>query len=177
MGDDSERGGADASSGAHRRTLYWASGSPPAWRVLLTLAEKGIPYTSTMLTFDSGVLRTPPYLSLNPRGLVPVFIDGPVRLYESLAILNYIEFAYPSMPLLPADAVSRAKALMRMEEANNLSAAAGEVVYYLRRTPPSDINEEYLKAKTSALHSELALWEMYLVGEVGACVIVVVVAT
>ena len=36
-----------------------------------------------------------------------------------------------------------------------------------RRTaqPPADINHEYLAAKTSTFHAELALWEMYLAGE------------
>lgn len=70
------------------RTLYWASGSPPAWRALLTLAEKRIPFNSVMVTFESGILRTPAHLALNPRGLVPVLIDGPVRMYESLAIIQ-----------------------------------------------------------------------------------------
>jgi hypothetical protein len=141
------------------RVLYWGSGSPPAWRVLITLHEKMLSYRSEMITFESGILKTPPMLSLNPRGLVPIFIDGEVRMYESLAIMHYLEDFYPEVPLLPRERVARARALMRMEEANNVSAAAGEVVYYVRRTPPGEINEEYLTAKKQALWTELALWE------------------
>jgi glutathione S-transferase len=152
---------------------------------LLTLHEKGLSYRSEMITFESGVLKSPPMLALNPRGLVPIFVDGEVRMcvglrlakflgglrrlelarrYESLAILHYLEGAYPDPPLLPRSAVPRARALTRMEEANNLSAAAGEIVYYVRRTPPAEINEEYLAAKKENLHTELRLWEMYLIG-------------
>jgi hypothetical protein len=142
------------------RVLYWGSGSPPAWRVLIALHEKALSYRSEMITFESGVLKTPPMLSLNPRGLVPIFIDGEVRMYESLAILHYLDDFYPEPPLLPRERVARARALTRMEEANNVSAAAGEVVYYVRRTPPGEIDNDYLSAKKSALHTELALWEM-----------------
>lgn len=121
-----------------------------------------------MVTFESGVLKTPPMLSLNPRGLVPIFVDGDVRMYESLAILHYLESFYGDgsgfHSLLPRDKVPRARCLTRMEEANNVSAAAGEVVYYVRRTPPAEINDEYLRAKKAALATELALWEMYLLG-------------
>jgi glutathione S-transferase len=151
---------APAPPSSTQRVLYWGSGSPPAWRVLITLHEKGLTYRSDMITFESGVLKTAPMLALNPRGLVPIFIDGDVRMYESLAILHYLEGAYPDPPLLPRERVARARALTRMEEANNVSAAAGEVVYYVRRTPPGEINDEYLSAKKAALHTELALWEM-----------------
>jgi len=157
--------GAAADAPPLRRTLYWGSGSPPAWRVLLALTEKGLPFRSEQVSFESGVLRTPPMLSLNPRGLVPIFIDGSVRMYESLAILMYLELTYPEPALLPRDAASRARCLTRMHEANSLSAACGEIVYYVRRTPPADINEAYLSAKRDALWEELSLWESYLVGE------------
>ena len=59
--------------------------------MLITLHEKALSYKSEMITFESGVLKTAPMLSLNPRGLVPIFIDGEVRMYESLAILHYLE--------------------------------------------------------------------------------------
>jgi glutathione S-transferase len=129
------------------------------------LSEKGIPFRSELITFESNVLKSPPMLSLNPRGLVPIYIDGPVRMYESLAIMSYIERMHPSPPLMPVnDNASYARALTRMEEADNASVAAGEVIYYLRRTKSEDINQEYLSAKRAVLDAELDLWETYLVG-------------
>jgi glutathione S-transferase len=154
-----------ASPGPPPPTLYWGSGSPPCWRVMAAFAEKGIPFRSELLTFESGVLKSPAMLSLNPRALVPILVDGPVRMYESLAILLYLERAYPARPLLPTDdPAAYGRALTRMEEANNASVAAGEIIYYLRRTKPEDINQEYLAAKIAVLDAELSLWEMYLVG-------------
>ena len=50
-----------------------------------------------MVSFESGVLRTPPFLALNPRGKVPIFVDGEVVMHESLAILHYIESRFPEV--------------------------------------------------------------------------------
>lgn len=63
-----------------RRVLTWGSGSPPAWRVRLLLEEKAIPYRSNLVSFESNVLKSPQMLSLNPRGLVPIFVDDDVVL-------------------------------------------------------------------------------------------------
>jgi glutathione S-transferase len=82
----------------------------------------------------SGFLKTPEFLALNPRGLVPTLVDGETVIYESLAILMYLEDKYPHSPLLPADPAGRARVYMRMQEANNASAAAGEVRPSFART-------------------------------------------
>eukprot|EP00924_Labyrinthula_sp_SR-Ha-C_P003289 augustus_masked-scaffold_15-processed-gene-5.45-mRNA-1 protein AED:0.31 eAED:0.31 QI:0/-1/0/1/-1/1/1/0/122 len=50
---------------------------------------------------------------------------------------------------------------MRMHEVNNASAHVGEVVYYLRRTRPEDVNELYLSSKREAMFREISLWERY----------------
>lgn len=48
-------------------------------------------------------------------------------MYESLAILTYLERRYPRPALLPSCAKAHALSLMRMHEANNVSSASGEV--------------------------------------------------
>jgi len=112
----------------------------------------------------SGFLKTPEFLALNPRGLVPSLIDGDLVLYESLAILHYLEDKYPAVRLIPKEPAAKARCLMRMQEANNASSAAGEVVYYVRRTRPESINFPYLRCKFAVLAEELKLWESYLAG-------------
>src|SRR5262249_36443574 len=79
--------------------LYWGSGSPFAWRVMLTLEVKGLAYESKLLEFSKGEHKTPVYLQLNPRGKVPTLKDGDFVLYESLAIMSYLDRKYPD-PLL-----------------------------------------------------------------------------
>ncbi len=79
--------------------LYWGSGSPFAWRVMLTLEVKKLAYESKLLEFSKGALKTPAYLKLNPRGKVPTLKDGDFVLYESLAIMSYLDRKYPVPPL------------------------------------------------------------------------------
>ena len=79
--------------------VYWGSGSPYSWRVLLALTVKGIPYESKLLQFSRGDHKAPSFLAMNPRGRVPVLKDGSIVVYESIAILAYIEKAHPAPPL------------------------------------------------------------------------------
>jgi glutathione S-transferase len=79
--------------------LYWGSGSPFVWRVMLTLEVKGLPYESKLLEFSKGEHKTPAYLRLNPRGKVPTLKDGNFILYESLAIMSYLDRKYPEPTL------------------------------------------------------------------------------
>ncbi|MDP2310569.1 MAG: glutathione S-transferase family protein [Pseudomonadota bacterium] len=80
--------------------LYWGSGSTPAWRVLLALSAKNLPFTSHLLSFSKRETRTPEFLAINPRGKVPTLKDGDLVINESLAILAYLDSAYPAVPLL-----------------------------------------------------------------------------
>ena len=79
--------------------LYWGSGSPFAWRVMLTLEVKGLTYDSKLLEFSKGEHKTPAYLRLNPRGKVPTLKDGEFVVYESIAIMAYLDRKYPDPPL------------------------------------------------------------------------------
>ena len=67
--------------------LYWGSGSPFVWRVMLTLEVKGLGYESKLLEFSKGEHKTTAYFQLNPRGKVPTLKDGDFAVYESIAIM------------------------------------------------------------------------------------------
>ena len=79
--------------------LYWGSGSPFAWRVMLTLEVKRLTYQSTLLEFSKGEHKSSGFLKLNPRGKVPVLKDDDFVLNESLAIIAYLDKKYPDPPL------------------------------------------------------------------------------
>jgi len=79
--------------------LYWGSGSPYAWRVLLALEFKHVPYTSHVLQFSKQEHKSPQMLALNPRGRVPVLKDGDYVVFESLAVLYYLDLKYPDPPI------------------------------------------------------------------------------
>mgnify|MGYP002821528653 CR=1 FL=1 len=57
------------------RELYFISGSPPCWSVMLALAVKGLGYTRRRLSTSAGDQKTPEYRKINPRGHVPVLVD------------------------------------------------------------------------------------------------------
>ena len=79
--------------------VYWGSGSPFAWSVLLALEAKRIPYESRLLSFSAGDTKKPAFLAINPRGKVPAIRDGAYTLAESIAILAYVDAKYPEPPL------------------------------------------------------------------------------
>ena len=86
---------------------YWRSSA--AYRVRLALAFKGLGYKSKAIDLRSGAQSGIGFTMLNPQGLVPYLIDGDVGLNQSLAIIEYIDETYPDPPLLPSDAVARAR--------------------------------------------------------------------
>lgn len=88
---------------------YWRSSA--AYRVRLALRLKGIEYDHIPVSLAPGESehRADDYRALNPQMLVPFFDDGTVATGQSMAILEYLEEAYPDVPLLPADAMSRAQ--------------------------------------------------------------------
>jgi glutathione S-transferase len=79
--------------------FYWGSGSPFSWRVMLALEYKRLPYESRRLEFSKGEHRTPEFLAINPRGQVPALRDGAYAVYESSAILHYLDRRYPEPTL------------------------------------------------------------------------------
>jgi glutathione S-transferase len=98
--------------------IFWGSGSGPAWRVLLTLAVKGVPYESHLLSFSTGEHNTPEMLALNRRGKVPVLRDGQLIVYESLAIMTYLDRLHAAPPLFgtsPRQAATIMRIIMEHE--------------------------------------------------------------
>lgn len=81
-----------------------------SYRVRIALPLKELEYDPHYIHLirDGGQNWQPEYLRKNPQGLVPMLSDGQ-RLYtQSLAIIEYLDEAYPERPLLPVDARDRA---------------------------------------------------------------------
>lgn len=109
-------------------TLYGASGSPYVWRVWFALEHKQAPYDMKMLSFSAGDLKTPSFVALNPRRKVPVVVDGDIVVYESAAIVEYLEdrFPSPAAPLFPTAIGERAIARRLIREVDEYLARALE---------------------------------------------------
>jgi glutathione S-transferase len=79
--------------------LYWGSGSPYSWRVMLALEYKRLAYDSHLLQFSRQEHQSPQILALNFRGRVPILKDGDYVVFESLAVLYYLDLKYPDPPI------------------------------------------------------------------------------
>ena len=79
--------------------LYWGSGSAYCWRVMLALEHKQLRYSSHQLKFDQQEHKAPQLLAMNPRGQLPVLRDGDYVVFESVAILYYLDQKYPEPPI------------------------------------------------------------------------------
>ena len=88
--------------------LYTYYRSQASFRVRIAMNLKGLAHEDTYLHLEKGDQFDPAYRALNPQMVVPTLIDGDVKLFQSLAILEYLDEKYPDPPLLPKDAASRA---------------------------------------------------------------------
>lgn len=121
-------------------TFYYGSGSPFAWKVWLALEHKAIPYDMKVLSFEKGDTRAPAFRAINPRGKVPTIVDNGYALWESAAILEYLDAVYPERPLLPADHQGRATVRRIAAEAENYLGVVVTDLFRatLYRTGPED---------------------------------------
>ncbi len=85
--------------------------SSAAWRVRIALNLKGLDVRHVPRHLRRGEQRAPDHLALNPQGLVPTLVldDGAV-LTQSLAIIEYLDEAFPVPALLPDGPLPRARA-------------------------------------------------------------------
>jgi glutathione S-transferase len=136
--------------------LYYGSGSPYAWRAWLALEQKGMPYELKTMSFTAGDLKTAEFLTLNPRRRVPVLVDDGFALYESAAIVEYIDEKWPAGPsLFAAEVCERAVQRRMVREADQYLARI------IERVAAGGGAEE----ARSDLQQELAYWESVITGD------------
>jgi maleylacetoacetate isomerase len=91
-------------------TLYGYWRSLATTRVRIAFNLKGVAYKEVSLDLLAGDQHAESYLAINPQAVVPsLIIDDDEPLYQSMAILEYIEEMYQEPPLLPVDPRGRAR--------------------------------------------------------------------
>ncbi len=86
---------------------YWRSSA--AYRVRLALGWKQLEYEQVPIDLRTGVQSAAAYRGLNPQGLVPMLTADGVSITQSLAIMEFLDETHPERPLLPGDALGRAR--------------------------------------------------------------------
>ena len=87
---------------------YWRSSA--AYRVRIALNLKGLPYESVPVHLAKDEQHAAGFRDVNPQELIPVLRHGDRVLTQSLAIMEYLDEAFPDHPLLPAMARDRQRA-------------------------------------------------------------------
>lgn len=87
-------------------TLYQLQECPYCMRVRIVLDEKGLDYDTIAVDLKN---KPPELFERNPRGKVPVLVDGDLILYESHIINEYLDERCPAPRLMPDDPVARAR--------------------------------------------------------------------
>ena len=90
--------------------LYNYFRSSASWRVRIALALKGLDYDYLPIHLVRREQSTPEFVAASGTGLVPLLeTDDGQRLHQSLAIIEYLDETVPEPPLLPRDALGRAR--------------------------------------------------------------------
>ena len=148
-------------------TFFYGSGSPYAWRVWLALEHKAIAYELKTISFSAGDLKKPEFLKINPRHKVPAITDGDLALYESAAIVEYLDEHYASgKKLFPGNTRQRALIRRLVREADEYFAHAQErLVDQVLFTPQDKWDAGEITSARKALGGELEIFEGYLSGD------------
>jgi maleylacetoacetate isomerase len=91
--------------------LYGYFRSSAAFRVRIALNLKGITpeYQFVHLLKDGGRQHTPSYKAINPQEIIPTLVHDGHAIGQSLAAIEYLDEIRPNPPLLPSDALGRAR--------------------------------------------------------------------
>jgi len=126
---------------------------------MLALAVKGLEYFPRRLSNTAGDQKSPEYLAINPRGHVPVLVDGDTVVTETLAVLSYIDAAYPAPPLFGETPEQTARIWQTISECDaHLRGPVGNISRPLFRGKTAEFGEQIVSA-AGDVRDELALLE------------------
>src|SRR5438128_692256 len=105
------------------RILYVGPLSVYSRKVEIALREKGLGYERVLVPFTQAAGYQPKHPVVahgNPKGQVPVLVEGDLTLFDSTVIFEYLEDAYPAPPLYPREAPARARCRLIELEADEI---------------------------------------------------------
>jgi len=125
--------------------------SPNARKILIALEELALPYNLVWTNISEGDQFRPEFLGVNPNGKIPAIIDrdGPVRVFESAAILIYL--AEKSDCLLPTAPRLRAEALSWLAwQVGGQGPMCGQAAHFISHAARHGIEQPYARDRYAA---------------------------
>jgi glutathione S-transferase len=98
--------------------LYFAQGACSFVPHAL-LETAGEPFEPMLVKLHKGENQTPQYQALNPRGQVPVLVDGSEVITQIVAIVSYLNDRFPQCNFLPRESLARTRVLSTLAWMNN----------------------------------------------------------
>jgi glutathione S-transferase len=139
--------------------LYSAPLSLFARKVEIALREKDLAFERVMVPFSQErgyAPKHPDVLAANPKGQVPVLVDGDLALFDSTVILEYLEDAFPDPPLYPASPRARAECrLLELFADEVLLVDVRRLMY--RSEPPAGDAQRRTRLEEDGRQGEAAL--------------------
>ena len=133
--------------------LYTYYRSQASFRVRIALNLKGLAREDVFLHLEKGDQFAADYRALNPQMVVPTLIDGETKLFQSLAILEYLDEKYPEPPLLPPRQELAARAWVRGLAQINIADSHPLIVPRIRHYLTDDLH-----LSQEQLHDWIARW-------------------
>ena len=137
--------------------------------VRLVLHEKGLPWESKILDLLRGDQFQPEYRKINPKAVVPTLVHDAHTITELRLIIEYIEEAFPSPALMPADPYRKAVARLWMKKIDDYLHDAVAVLSFaiafrrkLLKKTPEQIEARFAAAsrtRSCASTSERPRWK------------------
>ena len=156
-----------------RPIVYGPAGSTHVWSARLALAEKGIAHELVDTGFSGH--REEPHLSRHPFAKVPAFEHDGFMLYETQAILRYIDEGFPVAPLQPTDLhqFARMSQIMGIVDAYAYPSIVGGILFNRMLAPRLGLPVDDAAAAAALPRARLCLAEIarlqgdqpFLVGE------------
>jgi glutathione S-transferase len=143
--------------------LYSGPLSLFARKAEIALHEKALPFERIMVPFSQSTGYAPKHpavLAANPKGQVPVLVDGDLTLFDSTVIFEYLEDAYPMPPLYPVDARGRARCRLLELTADEILLPQVRQLMYRSGPPDPDPQRQSLR-ETDGDRAEAAIIEHY----------------
>lgn len=149
--------------------LFWHPASMNAWRPKICLLEKNIPHHIQIINLLAGEHKQEAFLKVTRRHQVPAlvhsFLDSSgkqneVIIYESVAICEYLDRAFPTPPLMPSSLCDLSISIMRIAEWNQKL----DPKHFFGSAFFGSKGKEQMEEKITKLKEEISIWEDYLEG-------------
>ena len=119
------------------------------------LETAGATFEPVMVKLHKGEQNEAAFRAINPRGQVPVLVDGDTTITQIVAIVNHLDAKFPEQQFLPRDPLARVKVLEMLAWMNNTVHPTFTHVFMPFKFADSEGAQEELKSFNAKVYARL----------------------